>query len=50
MLPGEVRRPELIPSAPGLSPLGRMGVPYIYPVVSGTTVRAKAVVLVLTGK
>lgn len=38
MLPGEVRRPELIPLATGSSPLGRTRAPYIYPAVSGVKI------------
>jgi hypothetical protein len=45
VLLGERQRPELIPLARGSSLLGRMGVPYIYPAVSGMTIRAEKLVL-----
>ncbi|GHG89297.1 hypothetical protein GCM10018780_08490 [Streptomyces lanatus] len=58
MLPGEVGRPEIIRSVTGLSPLGRMEVPYIYPSVLGASIREgvlrrigrKGLCIMLTGK
>lgn len=42
MLSGEVPGTRLLPSDRVVSPLGRTGVPYIYPGISGMTIRVRA--------